>query len=63
MDRLFQHAANVRVWNNDETLYVKYVLDDDGTQSETSDGDGPTLICKTLLAVSTSLDGIPQGRG
>lgn len=60
MDRLFQHAANVRVWNNDETLYVKYVLDDDVTPTGTSDKGVSTLICKTLLAVSTSLDGIPQ---
>jgi hypothetical protein len=53
-------VGEVQVWNDGESLYVKYLIDADLTPAEPSDDGVPTLIYQTHLSVAAWLAGIPQ---
>jgi len=55
-------VGEVQVWNDGETLYVKYLIDSDLTPNDPSDDGVPTLIYQVHLHVATSEEDIPQNK-
>jgi hypothetical protein len=53
-------VGEVRVWNDTDYIYVKYVIDADLTPGDPSDDWVLTTLSETHLHVADSLDGIPQ---
>ncbi|MEJ2251160.1 MAG: hypothetical protein P8Y97_16095 [Candidatus Lokiarchaeota archaeon] len=56
-------VGEIRVWNDADYLYVKYVIDTDLTPDNPSDDGVPTLIYESHLHIEEHFMSIPQKNG